>query len=86
MNRRLFLRSAIAAGVVSALPPDRAFAALTEIDGDIAAVTGSGDSLSLEAASLRDLSARLRGNLLLPGGAGHDAARRVLNRSIDKHP
>lgn len=86
MNRRHFLQSAVAAGVASALPMQIALARLTEVQGDVAAVTGSGASLALEQAAVNELSDSLRGNLLLPGNVGYDLARSVLNRSIDRHP
>lgn len=86
MNRRLFLQSAVAAGVASALPMQMAMARLTEMQGEVAAVTSSGASFSLEQAAVNELSDSLSGNLLLPGNAGYDVARRVLNRSIDRHP
>ncbi len=86
MNRRHFLGSAVAAGVASALPLRIALAQMTEVTGDVAAVTGTGNSIAIERAAVQELSDSLRGNLLLPGNAGYDAARRVLNRSIDRHP
>jgi FAD/FMN-containing dehydrogenase len=82
MNRRYFMQSAVAAGVAMALP----LRALTEVNDAVAAVTGDGAEISLEKAAVKELSDSLRGNLLLPGNAGYDAARRVLNRGIDKHP
>jgi FAD/FMN-containing dehydrogenase len=82
MNRRHFVQSAVAAGVAMALP----LRALTEVNDAVAAVTGDGAAISLERAAVKELSDSLRGNLLLPGNAGYDAARRVLNRGIDKHP
>ena len=52
----------------------------------ITAQTGTGGEVDLEKAALEELKGELRGNLLLPGNAGYDAARRVLNPGIDKHP
>ena len=86
MNRRKFFHSAVAAGVASALPVHAVLAQLTEVTGEIAAVTGTGAEISIEKAAVQELSESLRGNLLLPGNAGYDVARRVLNESIDKHP
>ena len=82
MNRRNFMQSAVAAGVAIALP----LRALTEVYDAVAAVTGDGAEISLEKAAVKELSDSLRGNLLLPGNAGYDSARKVLNRGIDKHP
>jgi FAD/FMN-containing dehydrogenase len=89
MNRRLFLRSSVAAGVAAALPSAQAFAAfqaLTQVAGDVRAVTGDRKEISLEQAAVQELADSLRGNLLLPGNDGYDVARRVLNASIDKRP
>ena len=86
MNRRHFLHSAVAAGVASALPMRMVLAQLTEVTGEVAAVTGAGTDIAIEQAAVQELSDSLRGNLLLPGNADYDIARRVLNRSIDRHP
>lgn len=90
MKRRHFLQAAVAAGVASALPGTKVFAAelatLTQVVSDIAAVSGSGAEVALERAAVKELSDSLRGNLLLPGNAGYDIARRVLNESIDRYP
>jgi FAD/FMN-containing dehydrogenase len=89
MDRRRFLRSSLAAGVAAALPASQAFAAfqaLTQVSGDVRAVTGDRSEISLEKAAVQELADSLRGNLLLPGNEGYDAARRVLNASIDRHP
>jgi FAD/FMN-containing dehydrogenase len=37
-------------------------------------------------ASVQDFASRLRGELIRPGDAGYDAARKVYNAMIDKHP
>ena len=88
MNRRLFLRSAVAAGVSAAAVPSLAaqFTALTQITGSIQAVTGDRAAVEIEKSVLQELADSLRGNLLLPGNPGYDAARKVLNPAIDKHP
>ena len=88
MNRRLFLRSAVAAGVSAAATPTLAaqFAALTEVSANVNAVTGNRTAVEIERAAVKELADSLRGNVLLPGNAGYDAARRVLNAGIDKHP
>jgi len=88
MDRRLFLRSAVAAGVSAAAAPTLAaqFAALTQVSSSIEAVTGDRVALEIEQAALKELSESLRGNLLLPGNPGYDVARKVLNPGIDKYP
>jgi len=90
MKRRHFLQSTVAAAVAASLPTGKAMAAalaaLAEVTGDVAAVTGSDAQITLEQAALKELSEALRGRLLLPGFEGYEAARRVLNASIDKHP
>ena len=83
MDRRRFLQSAVAAGVASALPLRTA---LAEVIGEVAAVTGSGAEIAIEQAAVQELSDSLAGNLLMPGNAGYDVARRVLNKSIDRNP
>jgi hypothetical protein len=90
MRRRQFLQSSIAAAVATSLPAGQALAAalatLSEVSGDVSAVTGNGAQVTLEQAAVKELSDRLRGRLLLPGFDGYEVARRVLNPVIDKHP
>jgi hypothetical protein len=89
MKRRHFLQSSIAAAAVS-LPASRAMAAaiaaMSQVAGDVSAITGSGSHILLEQSALKELGESLRGRLLLSGYEGYDAARRVLNPTIDKHP
>ena len=90
MKRRHFLQSSLAAAVAASLPTSQALAAalaaMSEVSGDVNAVTGSGAQVTLEQAAVQELSDALRGRLLLPGFEGYDQARRVLNASIDRHP
>ncbi len=88
VDRRLFLRSAVAAGVSAAAVPALAaqFAALTEVSTGVRAVTGDRSAIEIEPAAIRELADSLRGNLLLPGNPGYETARKVLNPGIDKHP
>ncbi len=88
MNRRLFLRSAVAAGVATAAAPALAtqFRALTAVTGSVAAVSGDRAAIEIEKAAVEELAASLRGNLLMPGNAAYEKARRVLNPGIDRHP
>ncbi len=88
MKRRQLIQSTLAGAVAAALPGGAAAAlkAISNVQGDLAAVTGSGAQISLEAAAVRELGESLRGMLLLPGNAGYDESRRVLNMAIDRHP
>ena len=87
MDRRRFVQSTLAAAVAaSVFPPRGLLAALTRIDADIPAVTGDGAETTLKRSAIQELADSLRGPLLLPGNAGYDDARRVLNAEIDKHP
>ena len=88
MDRRAFLRSAVAAGLSTAAAPTLAaqFAELTEISTSVQAVTGNRAEIEIERAAIEELSAGLRGNLLMPGNAAYEQARKVLNSGIDKHP
>jgi len=90
MQRRHFLQSSIAAAVAASLPTSQALAAalasMSEVAGDVNAMTGGGAQVMLERAAVKELSDRLQGRLLLPGFDGYEAARRVLNPGIDKHP
>jgi len=90
MKRRHFLQSSVAAAIAASLPTGRALAAalaaMSEVTGDVEAVTGDGAQVTLERAAVKELSDALRGRLLLPGFGGYDTARRVLNASIDRHP
>jgi len=89
INRRLFVQSSLASAVACALPAQRLFAldaAASQAAGGLAAVKLDGSATVIEQAALAELKSALRGPLLLAGDAGYDAARRVLNESIDLHP
>jgi len=90
MNRRGFVRSSIAAAVTASLPLDRALSTIlgpsATVDADINAFTGDGAEITLKRAAVQELGDSLRGNLLLPGHEAYEAARHVINASIDKHP
>ena len=81
MNRRRFCQSTLLAGGALALAP-----LLRAAWSEINALSTSGKELTLPASAVDDLAAGLRGPLLLPGSAGYDEARQVLNPTIDKHP
>ena len=59
---------------------------MSEVAGDVNAINGAGSQILLEQSAVTELSDSLRGRLLLSGYDGYDAARRVLNPTIDKHP
>lgn len=88
MNRRGFVQRSIATAVAAAMP--RAFGGVLSptmrVDADVDAVTGNGRGVTLARAAVQELGDSLRGNLLLPGHAAYEEARRVLNASIDRHP
>jgi hypothetical protein len=90
MDRRSLLKSTAALAVANALPRP-AFAAATaavtdRMPPELMAVRGDRSAVTISGASLRNLAASLRGNLLLPSDAGYDVARQVLNGSIDRRP
>jgi FAD/FMN-containing dehydrogenase len=85
LNRRGFVGLSLAAAAGAALPLGRAFAEALQVT-DVRAVTREGAATSLAASDLLQLKQSLRGALLLPGDAGYDSARRVLNESIDRRP
>jgi len=90
MKRRQFLQSSVAAAVAASIPTSQAIAAalaaMTEVKGNVNAVTGDGAQVTLEQAAIQELSDSLRGRLLLPGAEGYDSARAVLNPTINKFP
>jgi FAD/FMN-containing dehydrogenase len=90
INRRRFVQGSLAAAVAASLPAARGVAAVLsasmKVDGDLAAVTGDGASVTLTRAAVQELGDSLRGNLLLPGHAAYEEARRVINAQIDKRP
>jgi FAD/FMN-containing dehydrogenase len=90
MNRRHFVQRSFAAAVGASLPVGSGLGAILSpsmaVDADIEAVTGDGAGVTLKRAAVQELGDSLRGNLLLPGHAAYDNARRVLNASISKYP
>ena len=86
MQRRAFCASAIAALGATALPFNRAFAAVTSVAADIDAITGDGKQVTLSRLDVDDFRASLRGQLLLPDSAGYDDARKVWNGMFDRRP
>jgi len=90
LTRRKFIRNSMTAAVVSSLPATQALSAVLgpvmKVDHDLEAVTGDGKSITLARAAVQELGDSLRGNLLLPGHAVYEEARRVINAQINKHP
>ena len=90
MNRRHFLGSTLSAAVAAVLPgtvqANALLRSLTVVSSSIVGRSGDGNEVTLEKAALEELKGALRGQLLLAGNDGYDAARSVLNPSIDKHP
>jgi FAD/FMN-containing dehydrogenase len=89
LSRRRFLGSS-ALAAAAALPMARAWPAIlgpaASVEHDLDAVTGDGRSITLKRAEVQELGESLRGNLLLPGHAGYDPARRVWNAQMNKRP
>ncbi len=87
MKRRDFLSSSLVTAAVS-VPGIRAAYAVVGADtvADVAAITGDGREITLRGTDIRDLAARMRGQLLLAKDSGYDQARLVLNPSFDKRP
>ena len=88
MKRRQFIYASAAASVATGFSSSvlAALEALSQVNGDIRAVTGQGADISLLASEVQELKDSLRGRLLMPGNDGYDQARRVLNASIDRFP
>ncbi len=89
MHRRTFLRAATAAGLfpLVARRPLAAYSrARVATAADVQAVRGDGRPVTLSAAQIKELTASLRGPVLLADSPGYDTARRVLNPVIDKRP
>jgi FAD/FMN-containing dehydrogenase len=90
LTRRRFIRNTLATAVASQLPATRALSAILgpslKVDHDLDAVTGDGKSITLTRAAVQELGDSLRGNLLLPGHAIYEEARRVINAQINKYP
>ena len=89
MRRRTFCRTALSAGVAAALPATQALAylnAMTAVPGDIHAVTGDGNEVSIQAVVVKEFKESLEGALLFPGDERYEQARHVWNGMIDRHP
>lgn len=88
MKRRQFIHASAAASLTAGLSSSvlAALETMSQVNGDIPAITGEGTDVSLLASELQELKDSLRGRLLMSGNDGYDQARRVLNASIDRYP
>ena len=85
MKRRYFCKTAVATGVVAALPFSRVLA-LGQIQSDLQAITLSGGETVLEKAAVTEFAESLKGELLANGDPGYDTARMIWNGMHDRHP
>ena len=81
MKRRTFCKSTLAAAAAATFP-----ACGSKVADPIAAVSSSGEELSLEAAAVQELSESFAGRLLLSADDGYETARKVWNGMIDRRP
>jgi FAD/FMN-containing dehydrogenase len=90
MKRRAFVRSTFAAAVAATVPSRRSLSAryrvAPQVPSDVDAITGDGRQVTLSGKAIAELSAKLRGRLLLAEQEGYDEARQILNPSFDKRP
>ena len=90
MKRRAFVRSTLAAAAATTIPRGQLLAALfqeaPQVPPHVAAISGAGNAVTLTSKAIADLSASLRGRVLLAGDDKYDQARQILNPSFDKHP
>jgi hypothetical protein len=83
MNRREVLGSAAAMLVGSAWL--RWAQAQADVQG-IKVTTLGGDTVSVDAAAVKELATGLQGDLLVPGMPDYDFSRAIRNAAIDHHP
>ena len=84
MRRRTFCKNALAAGVAATLPACGKRAPATS--ATLAAISGSGNEITLETSAVADFEAVLQGQLLQSADAGFDSARTLWNGMFDKRP
>lgn len=80
VKRRSFVKAALGTAVASYMPTAQSIAA------DIPALTLTGQETTLSEAMLKELSASLRGDVVLPGDADYDHVRRAWNGAFEKRP
>ena len=89
IGRRGFIDCAVATATVAMLPMRQGSADTAtpgRIPAGVTAVTGTGNAVTLSRSDLQDLSASLRGQLLLPQDPGYDQARRFWDAGFDHYP
>ena len=87
MKRRAFVAAGLAAlATAASVRSRRAFAAAATPSADLNAVGLEGAQLTLKGSDVDELRAGLRGELIAPGQAGYDEARRLWNPAFDRHP
>jgi hypothetical protein len=86
MQRRSFVTSAVSALTTAAIVPWQNVLAATDSAGEVPATGAAGKQLVLKPSDLDDLRGSLRGQLLVPGQEGYDAARKVWNGAFDRRP
>jgi FAD/FMN-containing dehydrogenase len=89
IGRRGFIGTTLAATALAAVHPGRTWATASgsaAIPNQLAALSAAGQPMTLSAADIKDLRSGLHGSLLLAQDAGYDSARRMWNRSFDRHP
>jgi len=83
MRRRTFCKTAIAAGVIAALPACSRSTTGPATSSTIDAVTGAGEEISLEGTAVGELADSLTGRLYLQSDDGYDAVHKVWNGMFD---
>ena len=90
MDRRMFCRTAVAAGVIAAMPVlpgcERKAPVAGDADTSLAAVSLDGAEIEIEKAAIREFGDALSGPVILSGHADYDSARAIWNGMHDKRP
>ncbi len=81
MKRRTFCKSTLAVAAAATFP-----ACGGSVAEPVAALSLTGEELSLEAAAVKELAESLGGRLLLSESEGYEAARKIWNGMIDRRP
>lgn len=87
MKRRAFIQSSLAAAIgAPVLGRPWPLRLVPQDQGDLDAITGNGEQITLPGGAVRELADELLGSLLLADDAAYDDARRILNPSFQKYP